>query len=138
MTARWMLSILILAGCGAAPQASEEAAALYYPRHDAPYGQGDMAGFEGSLMFREGCLWLDLAGGPTFLPIWPSDTKPGVINSLPVVLMDDDLLVVETGETRNFAGSQIDPVSVEELVGPIPERCAGNSFWAVTRVDRLP
>lgn len=138
MTGKWMPSILILAACSAAPQAIDEATALYYPRHEAPYGQGEMAGVEGSLAFRDGCIWLDTAAGPTFLPIWPSDTKPGVINSLPVVLMEDDGLVVETGETRNFAGSQTDPVRVEELVGPIPEQCGRNSFWVVTSVDRLP
>ena len=138
MTGRWVLWILILAGCGATPQVSDEAAALYYPRHDAPYGQGEMAGLEGALAFRDGCIWLDTAGGQTFLPIWPRDTKPGVINSLPVVLMDDDMLVVETGETRMFAGSQTDPVRVEELLGPIPARCGRLSFWVVTSVDSAP
>ena len=138
MTARWALWVVMLAACSATPQVSEESTELYFPRHDGPYGQGDMAGLEGSLTFRDGCIWLDATDGETYLPIWPSDTKPGVINSLPVVLMADDLLVVETGETRNFGGSQTDIARAEELAGPISEPCAGNSFWVVTRVDHLP
>lgn len=138
MRAGWMLGVLLLAGCSANPKVSDDATALYYPRHGALYGTGDMAAVEGALTFRDGCIWLEAADGGMFLPIWPSDTKPGVINSLPVVLMADDMLVVETSETRIFGGSQADLVQAEELAGPIPERCAGGSFWVVSTVDRAP
>lgn len=134
MSARWGLVLVMLAGCSLAPQTT-----LPFPRHDAPYGQvGDGAALDGALTFRDGCLWLDGADGETFLPIWPSDTKPGVINSLPVVLMADDLLVVETGESGNFGGSQVNRARAEELAGTIPDRCATESFWVVTTVDRAP
>lgn len=131
MRAGWMLGVLLLAGCSATT-------ALYYPRHGAPYGTGDSAAVEGALAFRDGCIWLEAADGETFLPIWPSDTKPGVVNSLPVILMEDDMLVVEAGESRIFGGSETDVVHAEELAGPIPDRCAAGSFWVVTMVDRVP
>jgi hypothetical protein len=136
MRAGWVLGVLLLTGCSATAQVSDDLTALYYPRHGAPYGTGDMAAVEGALAVRNDCIWLVAADGETFLPIWPSDTKPGVINSLPVILMENDMLVVETGETRIFGGSQTDVVHAEELAGPIPERCAGGSYWVVSTVGR--
>lgn len=97
-----------------------------------------MAGLAGVLAFRDGCLWIDSADGATFLPIWPGDTMPGVINSLPVILMEDSDLVVETGEARLFGGSQVDAGRAAEIAGPIPEACAAEAYWLVTQVDRAP
>jgi hypothetical protein len=96
-----------------------------------------MAALEGVLAFRDGCLWIEANSGERFLPIWPANTSPGVINNLPVVIAEDAQLVLETGEVRNFAGSQVDAARADELAGPIPEPCASESFWAVTHVDRL-
>jgi len=138
MRARGLFLAALLGACAIAPPASDAPDGLFFPRHDAPYGEGDMAGLEGVLAFREGCLWIDAGSGERFLPIWPANTLPGVINSLPVVLVDDAQLVLETGEVRNFAGSEVDPARAQELAGPIPEPCASESFWAVTQVDRLP
>ena len=134
MTLRAILLVALLAAC-AAPPASEPSDGLFYPRHGSPYGQGEMAGLEGMLAFRDGCLLIDTADGASVLPIWPSDTMPGVINSLPVILMEDSLLLTETGEPRNFGGSEVDHAGAAELAGPIPERCAAGRYWLVTRID---
>jgi hypothetical protein len=137
MKARGLALAALLGACATAPPASESPEGLFFPRHDAPYGEGDLAGLEGVVAFRDGCLWIDANSGERFLPIWPANTSPGVINSLPVVLVEDAQLLLETGEVRNFAGSQVDAARAEELAGPIPEPCASESFWAVTQVDRL-
>ena len=138
MKAGGLVLAAVLGACAIAPPASEAPNGLFFPRHEARYGEGDMAALEGVLAFREGCLWIDADSGERLLPIWPANTSPGVINSLPVVLVDDAQLVLETGEVRNFAGSAIDAARAQELAGPIPEPCASDSFWAVTQVDRLP
>jgi len=127
-----------LAACSAPAPSASVHGGLFYPRHDAPYGEGQMAGLDGVLAFRDGCLWIDAADGSVLLPIWPSDTMPGVINSLPVVLKSDRQLVLETGEPRLFAGSQVDAGRAAELVGAIPEPCLAEAYWVVTRVDRAP
>jgi hypothetical protein len=138
MRVRAILLVTALAACGPPAPSAAEVEGLFYPRHEAPYGEGDMAGLDGTLEFRDGCLLIDSGDGSSLLPIWPRDTMPGVINNLPVILTVERVLVTETGEQRLFGGSQVDEARATELAGPIPEPCTADGYWIVTRVDRAP
>jgi hypothetical protein len=129
-------ALLALAGCAAeAPTPSEPQ--IFFPRHASPAGTGDAALLEGRVGFADGCLFVEVADGSRYLVLWPSDTTLGRINSLPAVMGPPDY-PVEIGENLRLGGSEADRATAEELVGPIPERCALDGYWAVSTVDHSP
>lgn len=141
MFVRWLtLSVVVLGGCASsAPVPSSDGDGLFFPRHGSPLSVGDAALLEGELAFADGCLVVHAADGTRFLPLWPSDTEPGVINAQPVVLGPGSELLAETGINIRVGGGRVaDRAAAEELVGAIPEQCAADAFWGVSTVDTRP
>ena len=142
MLRRWLIpvTVMVLAGCAnQEPTPSPDGDGLFFPRHGSPLGVGDGALLEGELAFAAGCLVVHAVDGTRFLPLWPADTEPGVINAQPVVFGPGTRLLAETGITIRVGGGQVaDRAAAEELVGPIPERCAADAFWGVSTVDTRP
>lgn len=99
---------------------------------------GDAALLEGELQFADGCVWVEASDGSRFLILWPSNTGPGVINSLPAVVGPGRELLAETGEVTQLGGSETDLATAERLVGEIPAACSGDSFWVVSTVENRP
>jgi hypothetical protein len=131
-----LAAALILAGCSAQPTGAPTT--FFFPRHGDPLGAGDAALLEGEVVFADACLWVRSGNGTLFLPLWPADVVLGKINDRPAVLSADQELLIETGEDTLLGGSQTDRATAEQLVGPIPDRCAGGSFWSVNTVDNRP
>jgi hypothetical protein len=137
---RWsvmLAAVLVLNACsGEIPTATEPAS--FFPRHGSPLGAGDAALLEGRITYVDGCLWVVAADGTRYLALWPADTTAGMINSLPAILGPDTELLIETGFVAQLAGSETDRPTAEGLVGPIPDRCAGDAFWVVGDVVNRP
>jgi hypothetical protein len=128
-----------LAGCAVgAPSPSFERVEFFFPRHDQPLGSGDMARLEGDVVFEDGCLWVRTADGARVLALWPADSEAGEINDMPAVIGPDGGLLVETGSPTALGGSSTSRTVATELVGPIPEACSGDAFWAVSTVEMRP
>ncbi len=124
--------ILILQGGCAGGSASPTPTELFYPRHGRPLGVGDAALLEGQLILNDdGCVFIEQADGSRTLPLWPRDTSPRWMNVFTVVGPGRELLF-EANAVSRFAGSLVDRPTAEELVGPIPDACLADGYWAVT------
>ena len=134
------LLALVLAACGIAgsPVPSFDRVQFFFPQHDQPLGSGDMARLEGTVVFEDGCVWVRRADGERVLPLWPSDTQTGEINDLPAIQGPNLELLIETGSPTALGGSETDLATATELVGEIPDACAGDAFWVVSTVEMPP
>ena len=137
---RWLGILAILAGCGpAVPSAPPSEALSFFPHHASPLGTGDAALLQGIPTFEDGCLWIEAADGTRYLALWPRDVIAGMIGGQPAILTSEQELLVETGSEAQLGGSEAaDRTTAEELVGPIPEPCAGGAFWVVGDVLNHP
>lgn len=124
---------LVLAGCAAeqAPTPAE----FFFPQHAGLRGNGFEAGLQGVVVYADRCLWVQSTAGERFLVLWPSDVVLSKINSRPAILDPERVLLVETGSGAILGGRSVDLQTAIQLVGPIPERCAGDSFWQASAVD---
>jgi len=133
-------AIAMLTGCSAAPAATS--AGFFFPQHNSPLGEGDMALLEGVIRLEGSCLVLTADDGTTWLPIWPADVTVGRLNDLPTVVSPDGVLLVEVGDINpddrsQLGGSEVQPDNTE-LIGSIPDTCSAERYWAVTDVLNPP
>lgn len=139
--AGWVI-ILTVPACGA-PSPAPTADGFFFPRHGGSLGEGDAALLEGIPVMEADCLLLQAADLTRYLPLWPADTRRGMINSQPAILAADTELLVEVGDiVRNerveLAGSEVPHERLGELVGPVPDRCAVGRYWVVSDVLTRP
>jgi hypothetical protein len=130
--------VLALAACTGEETAPTRDPSVFLPRHSATVTDGPAARAEGHLRFAEGCLWLEQADGTRLLILWPSDAVLGMINSRPAVLGPGRVLLAETDARIALGGGEANRAAAEELVGPIPSRCAGDGFWIASTVATVP
>lgn len=130
--------MLVACGTAGSPVPSFERVQFFFPQHDQPLGSGDMARLEGTVVFEDGCVWVRTAAGERFLALWPADTQTGEINDLPAIQGPDLALLIETGSPTALGGSATDLRTATELVGEIPDACAGDAFWVVSTVENRP
>ena len=76
--------------------------------------------------------------GPACSDLRPADSEAGEINNMAAVIGPDGGLLVETGSPTALGGSSTSRTAATELVGPIPEACSGDAFWAVSTVEMRP
>jgi hypothetical protein len=132
------LALALVAGC-TAPPSPETPAGFFFPRHDSPLGEGDAALLEGVVRMPGSCLLIVAEDGTVWLPIWPSDVVIGRLNSQPAVMAPDGVsMLLEVGDAfpddvYQLGGSEVDP-SDQELIGPVPDTCEFDRYWAVSDV----
>jgi hypothetical protein len=136
------ITLLALAACGAAAPAPTTDS-FFFPRHAGALGAAGAARVEGVAVMGDGCLLLQAEDGQRYLPLWPQDTRLGMINSLPAILAADSELLVEVGDIDpndrvELSGNEVAEESATELVGTVPERCAADRYWIVGDVLTRP
>jgi len=134
------VALFITAGCTAAPSPSN--IGFFFPQHNTPLGEGDQALLEGVVRLPGSCIVLVTDDGTTWLPIWPADVTVGRLNDLPTVVAQEGTLLVEVGDINpddryQLAGSEVAPDNIE-IIGPLPDTCESDRFWAVTDVLKPP
>jgi hypothetical protein len=116
--------------------------AWQFPQHAGTIGTGDAALLAGTAAFQDGCLWIVAGDGSLHLPLWPADTRLGMLNSLPAVLGPDGALLVELGDVAvdrvELGGSAVSREEATELAGAIPDRCEADGYWVVGDVLSRP
>ena len=130
-----LTAALLLAACGAEPSPSP-GATFFFPQHGGLRGNGFEAALQGVVVYADRCLWVQSTAGERYLVLWPSDVILSNIGNGPAILAPTDReLIVETGSGAIIGGRRVDLETAIQLVGPIPERCAGDSFWEASAVD---
>ena len=130
-----LAAALVLAGCATEPTPTP--ATFFFPQHANPLGTGHLARLDGVMLYEDQCLWVQPAPGERVLVLWPSDVILGNINNHPAILDPDRVLLVEAGSGATLGGSSVNLETAIQLVGPIPDRCAGDSFWEASTADSL-
>ena len=129
-----LAAALLLAACGAEPSPSP-GATFFFPQHGGLRGNGFEAALQGVVVYADRCLWVQSTAGERYLVLWPSDVILNKINNRPAIVDPERVLIVETGSGAILGGRRVDLETAIQLVGPIPERCAGDSFWEASAVD---
>ena len=128
-----LLVTLSLIACGAPP---ELPSGMSMPRHRGFGDGGPGASVEGTLVERDGCLFvLDPASGAETLIVWPLEGA--------LTLVDGDLVVrigngaARVGDAIRMGGSFFDDGVLlrARLVNSFPDRCATPSVVLVTGFD---
>ena len=133
------LGLLTCACASTAPSATAAPTPIFFPRHDVSGALPD-ALLSGTLVHDDGCLLVE-SDGLRWLPVWPADFEPGVINLHPVVLAPDRTLLVETGEGLILSGAGHEGAeqyaAVVDLIGQdVPEPCRVGRYWLVGSAER--
>jgi len=140
-----LLAILIAAfaaaACGPQPASPAEGAAqpstAFLARHK-PMNGGPAAIVSGTLVERDGCLLLEVAGG-TALALWPPDASAWVIDGMTTIVDGKGRPAVAVGGMASFGGGYDYPLDwAETQAGPIPERCRTGTYILVNDLEWIP
>lgn len=96
---------------------------------------GPTALIQGTLDFKDGCVWLEEAPNASVIVLWPSnaglDTAGGVLT-----LTIEDTRFVE-GDGLTLGGGELKDLDfVRSLVGTIPQECVTSRYWQATSLVR--
>lgn len=131
---------LIAVSCGSQTPASvppTERPALFMPTHQFT-ASGPAALLDGTLVERDGCLWIETRERQRFLALWPTGYRVAAGSGTVTVLRNDGRPVAEVGRPITVGGGEYAPhqeAFVQGLIGrPIPDACRGNKYWLVGEV----
>jgi hypothetical protein len=106
-------------------------------RYTAFSGQAD-ARANGTIDFRDGCIWLDAADGPLVV-LWPPDATFEVFQGRAIVYVGGHTGVgVGDGSEVGLGGRESrDQLEVRLLAGTVPAACSADRYWLATDVGVL-
>ena len=128
MRARFFLASIVLtsavAACGTPGPMTVDGVTIL--RHK-PLEGSPAALFEGTVHFRDGCVWGDDSSGETQVIVWPPSARLEHRDGRLVLVLDDVML--EDGDRFSIGGGQEPADFIRELAGPIPDQCRADLYW---------
>jgi hypothetical protein len=136
-----LIAAFVAGACGPQPASPAEGAAqpstAFLARHK-PMNGGPAAIVSGTLVERDGCLLLEVAGGTT-LALWPPDASAWVIDGVTTIVDGKGRPAVAVGGPASFGGGYDYPLDwAETQAGPIPERCRTGTYILVNDLEWIP
>jgi hypothetical protein len=131
------LGVLALSGCASPEPSVEPGPSLFLPHHDIR-GGGPTALIIGTLIVRDGCIWIKTDDGGSDLVLWPQGVSLGVgpAGRIEVVGMPGATAPTPMGSTVEMGGGEYkDEQFVAQLIGEsIPRTCRAERYWLATEL----
>src|SRR5574338_598756 len=132
----WLyLSLVIISGLLAACGASD-VPGVYFPKHQ-PDPSRETALLEGTLRYRNGCLWIDDRNGSKYLAVWPDAYRAVIRDTNVAVARGDQLLASDNGQMEVSGGEAAELHGLQLVASsPAPKECANPPrYWVVTEIQ---
>ena len=93
--------------------------------------------YEGTLRFRDGCIWVESPQGTGAVVLWPSDARLELVDGNVHVIVGQ--VSMTEGDPVQLGGGQYlreELADVERLVGPVPASCVADMYWMAGLVNK--
>lgn len=138
-----MLTVAVLVGCRGGLDSLRDPGAdldIFFPRMP-PANAIPAALLAGTLVLRDGCLWIETEPRQSYLALWPAGSYPVKSGNIVEVRASDGTRLAAVGAVVVATGGELrDLDHVSQLIGrDPPEACQAGMYWRVFLTsDRMP